>query len=85
MQDLVEELKLDLEERDIELAEARRKIAGHERLQKAMADAPMGEIVGVEFQPSDVLDGRIVIRVAVDGDTRVGKDIVALVALGRPS
>jgi Mrp family chromosome partitioning ATPase len=38
-----------------------------------------GEVVGAEFMPSDVDDGRIVIRVAVDGDYRVAHRNVVMV------
>ena len=39
----------------------------------------VGEIVGVEFQPSDITDGRIVVRVAVEDHHRVGKQAVEIV------
>lgn len=38
-----------------------------------------GEIVGAEFAPDDVTDGRIVVRVAVDAEYSVGHRRVAIV------
>lgn len=38
-----------------------------------------GEVVGAEFQPDDVTDGRIVVRVAVDPNHSVGHRRVVVI------
>lgn len=77
--DLVAALQLDLEELRMEHAEALATIREHKRRHAAFAGAPEGDVVGAEFHPEDVIDGRIVIRVAVPGDTRVSKQHVKVV------